>query len=35
MADGTIASGAVYSDVEEQRQNPELKMVLALIDNQV
>jgi hypothetical protein len=32
MADGTIASGTVYSDVEGQRQNPELKMVLALMD---
>jgi hypothetical protein len=32
MADGTIASGAVYSDAEGQRQNPELKMVLALMD---
>jgi hypothetical protein len=32
MADGTIASGAVYSDVEGHRQNPELKMVLALMD---
>ena len=31
MADGTIASGAVYSDVEGQRQNPELKMVMALM----
>jgi hypothetical protein len=30
MADGTIASGAVYSDVEGHRQNPELKMVMAL-----
>jgi len=25
MADGTIASGVVYSDVEGQRQIPELK----------
>jgi hypothetical protein len=32
MADGTIASGAVYSDVEGERQNPELKMVMALMD---
>jgi hypothetical protein len=32
MADGTIASGAVYSDVEGQRQNPELKMVMALME---
>jgi hypothetical protein len=32
MADGTIASGAVHSDVEGLRLNPELKMVLALID---
>ena len=31
MADGTIASGAVYSDVEGQRQNPEFKMVMALM----
>ena len=32
MADGTIASGVVYSDVEGQlRQNPELKMVTALL----
>jgi hypothetical protein len=31
MADGTIASGAVYSDVEGQRQNPELKMITALM----
>jgi hypothetical protein len=30
MADNTIASGAVYSDVEGHRQNPELKMVMAL-----
>jgi hypothetical protein len=30
MADGTIASGAVYSDVEGHRQNPELKIVIAL-----
>jgi len=33
MADGTIASGAVYSDVEGHRQNPELKMVMALKEN--
>src|SRR6202046_3836714 len=32
MADGTIASGAVYSDVEGQRQIPELKMVMALME---
>ena len=32
MADGTIASGAVYSDVEGQRLNPELKMVTALME---
>src|SRR5271163_572194 len=32
MADGTIASGAVYSDVEGHRQNPELKMVMALME---
>jgi hypothetical protein len=32
MADGTIASGVVYSDVEGQRQIPELKMVTALIN---
>jgi hypothetical protein len=32
MADGIIASGAVHSDVEGQRQNPELQMVLALMD---
>ena len=32
MADGTIASGAVYSDVEGQRQNPELKMIMALME---
>ncbi|TMD61399.1 MAG: hypothetical protein E6I91_17785 [Chloroflexi bacterium] len=32
MADGTIASGAVYSDIEGQRQNPELKMVVALME---
>ena len=32
MADGTIASGAVYSDVEGERQNPELKMVMALME---
>jgi len=31
MADGTIASGVVYSDVEGQRQNPDLKMVTALL----
>ena len=31
MADGTIASGVVYSDVEGQRQIPELKMVTALM----
>src|SRR6267378_2033232 len=31
MAEGTIASGVVYSDVEGQRQNPELKMVTALL----
>ena len=30
MAKDTIASGAVYSDVEGHRQNPELKMVMAL-----
>lgn len=28
IVDGTIVSGAVYSDVEGHRQNPELKMVL-------
>jgi hypothetical protein len=32
MADGTIASGAVYSDVEGHRQIPELKMVMALME---
>jgi hypothetical protein len=32
MADGTIASGAVYSDVEGERQNPELKMIMALME---
>lgn len=32
MADGTIASGAVYSDVEGERLNPELKMVLSLME---
>lgn len=32
MADGTIASGVVYSDVKGERQNPELKMVMALMD---
>src|SRR5271163_4697539 len=32
MADGTIASGTVYSDVEGHRQNPELKMVMALME---
>jgi len=32
MADGTIASGAVYSDVDGERQNPELKMVMALME---
>ena len=33
IADGTIArSGAVYSDVEGQRQNPELKMIIALME---
>ena len=32
MADGNIASGAVYCDVEGQRQNPELKMVMALME---
>jgi len=32
MADGTIASGAVYSDVEGQRLNPELKMIMALME---
>ncbi len=32
MADGTIASGAVYSDVEGQRQSPELKMIMALME---
>jgi hypothetical protein len=32
MADNTIASGAVYSDVEGQRQNPELKMIMALME---
>jgi hypothetical protein len=32
MADGRIASGAVYSDVEGQRLNPELKMVMALTE---
>src|SRR5271168_827553 len=32
MADGTIASGAVYSDVEGHRQNPELKIVMALME---
>jgi hypothetical protein len=32
MADGTIASGAVYSDVEGQRLNPELKMIMALLE---
>ena len=32
MADGGIASGAVYSDVEGQRQNPELKMVMTLME---
>src|SRR5579871_3512422 len=32
MADGTIASGVVYSDVEGQRMNPELKMVMALME---
>lgn len=32
MADNTIASGAVYSDVEGERLNPELKMVLTLSD---
>src|SRR5271170_5099024 len=31
MADGTIASGAVYSDVEGHRQNPELKIVMAFV----
>jgi hypothetical protein len=31
MADGTIASGAVYSDVNGQRQSPELKMVNTLM----
>jgi len=31
MVDGTIASGVVYGDVEGQRQNPELKMVTALL----
>ena len=30
LAEDTIASGAVYSDVEGHRQNPELKMVMAL-----
>ena len=32
MADNTIASGAVYSDIEGERLNPELKMVLTLSD---
>src|SRR5271155_3956610 len=32
MADGTIASGTVYSDVEGHRQNPELKMIMALME---
>ena len=32
MAHGTIASGAVYSDVEGQRLNPELKMIMALME---
>jgi hypothetical protein len=32
MADDTIASGAVYCDVEGQRQSPELKMVMALME---
>jgi hypothetical protein len=32
MADGIIASGAVHSDVEGERLNPELKMVVALMD---
>ena len=31
MADGTIASGVVNGDVEGQRDNPELKMVTALL----
>ena len=30
MADGTIASGVVYSDIEGERQNPELKLVMAV-----
>jgi hypothetical protein len=32
LADGAIASGAVYSDVEGQRHIPELKMVMALME---
>src|SRR6266850_4163261 len=32
MADGDIASGAVYSDIEGRRQVPELKMVMALME---
>jgi hypothetical protein len=31
MANNTIASGAVYSDIDGQRQNPELQMVTALM----
>jgi hypothetical protein len=32
MADGIIASGVVHSDVEGERLNLGLKMVLALMD---
>lgn len=32
MADDTIASGAVYSDIESERQLPELQIVTALVD---
>jgi hypothetical protein len=35
VADRTIPNGVVYSDVEGQRQNPELKMVTALLTNHV
>jgi hypothetical protein len=32
MANGTIASSAVYSDIEGERLNPELKIVIALME---
>jgi hypothetical protein len=35
VADRTIPNGVVYSDVEGQRQNPEPKMVTALLTNHI